>query len=153
MTTDREARLAALAARRTPPSTPADGQGDPTPPARSSAPRAGRGAALSSRVLVAGLSAASMLGLVAFVGAGSAVSAADAVPPTTVVHRIVVVSSPPPPEPDIVLQAVPAGREVTVVAPPPAPRAQSATTAGPRPKPRPATQTAPAAATTRGSGH
>ena len=154
--TEREARLAALAARRAQAGLNPQGPGDPpvrvTVPAR--VPR--RAPALASRVLVGGLSVAAMLGMVAFIGAGSLASAApagaDPVLPTTVIHRIIVVASPPPPEPDIVYQVVPAGRNVTVVTiPPPVAAPKPAATV--KPKPAPATQTAPAATTTKGSGH
>ena len=159
---DRDARLAALAARR-PRSSGAGATGDPwegagAAPAPSRPPSTltpRRAPALASRVLVAGLAAASTLGLVAFIGGAAPASAGgDTGPPTTVIHRIVVVSSPPPPPPDIVYQLVPAGRTVTVAtAPPPAAAPAATTTAKPKPKPAAQTQTAPPVTTTSGSGH
>jgi len=161
-TTDRQARLAALAARGSGSPATAGVPGDaeavpgaapspfPTPPARRGGLR--RTPALASRVLVAGLSAAAMLGLVAAIGAAAASPGVEAVPPTTVIHRIVVVAAPPPPEPDLVLQAVPAGRRVTVVTIPP-PQPVVTRPAAPQVRPGGATQSAPVVATTSGSGH
>src|SRR3990172_4270886 len=112
MTPDRAARLAALAARRAGAATSPHAPAQPPVP-RDVLHKARRAPALASRVLVAGLSAASMLSIVAFIGAGSAGAAADTAQPTAVIHRIVGGAGPPPPAPDPVFQAVPAGREVT----------------------------------------
>lgn len=79
-----------------------------------------RSPALAARILVASLAIASMGGLVGWMGrsarlAGAVGEVAEA--PRTV-RRVVVVPTPEP-EPDIVLQAVLAGRTVTVVTTPP----------------------------------
>ena len=158
-----EARIAALAVRRgqgrvVPVGTTDLGGEASTAPASpllraagdSGPRRRGRRApALANRVLVAGLSVAAGLSLVAFFGAGTVAGAnTNSAAPATVIHRIVVVASPPPP-PDVVFQVVPAGQNVTVVtATPP----QPAPTATVKPKPVASTPTAAPVTTTKASG-
>lgn len=81
--------------------------------------RSRRAPALGARILVASLSLGVTAGLVGWMGRSARASleaepVADEAAPT--IRRVVVV---PTPEPDIVLQAVVAGRTVTVVTAPP----------------------------------
>ena len=102
--------------------------------------------ALGARILVAAGATAATIVLVGWMGRAAQAGAAPASPEATptIIRRVVVVQEQPAPEPYISLEAVPAGRTVTVVTQPArvvhrAPAAGAATPAATAPAAAPVT--------------